>query len=88
MFTANLKRQVHEHGSRILNHVVAAVRAGERQGVFKTVDAYRYAVMLWANMNGLIQFRKLEHTVLIGDNYDDLCEYAVERFIDMLAMAD
>ena len=84
LFTADLKRQVHEHGSRILSHVVAAVQSGVQQGIFKPVDADRYAVMLWANMNGLIQFRKLENTILIGNNYDDLCEYAIERLIDML----
>ena len=86
MFTANLKRQVHEHGSRILSHVVDAVQSGVQQGVFKGVDANRYAVMLWANMNGLIQFKKLENTILIGDNYDDLCEYAIERLIDLLLL--
>jgi AcrR family transcriptional regulator len=86
MFTADLKRQVHEHGSRILSHVVAAVQTGVQQGVFKPVDADRYAVMLWANMNGLIQFKKLENTILIGNHYDDLCEYAIERLIDILLL--
>jgi AcrR family transcriptional regulator len=87
LFTASLKRQVHEHGSRILTHLVDAVQAGVRQGIFKTVDADRYAVMLWANLNGLIQFKKLENTVLIGYDYNDLCEYTVERLIDLLAVS-
>ena len=87
LFTASLKRQVHEHGSRILAHLVDAVQAGVRQGIFKTVNADRYAVMLWANLNGLIQFKKLENTVLIRNDYNELCEYAVECLIDLLAVA-
>ena len=87
MFTASLKRQIHEHGSRILSHVVDAVISGVQQGIFKAIDANRYAVMLWANMNGLIQFKKLENTVLIGDNYEDLCEYAIESLIHLLSNA-
>lgn len=87
LFTANLKRQVHEHGNKILSHVVAAVKLGVQQGDFKAVDADRFAVILWANLNGLIQFKKLENTILIGDSYSDLLDYAVEQWIDLLSIS-
>ncbi len=87
LFTANLKRQVHEHGNKILAHVVEAVELGVQQGDFKAVDADRFAVILWANLNGLIQFKKLENTILIGDSYKDLLDYAVERWIDLLSIS-
>ncbi len=85
LFTASLKRQVHEHGNKILTHVVEAVELGVQQGDFKVVDADRFAVVLWANLNGLIQFKKLENTILIGESYSDLLDYAVERWIDLLS---
>jgi AcrR family transcriptional regulator len=87
IFTADVKRQIHEHGSRILDHVIAAVATGMRQGIFKATDAGRYAVMLWANLHGLIQFKKLENTVLIQEHYNELFEYAVDNLIARLSPA-
>lgn len=84
VFDDVLKRQIDEYGGRILEHVTAAIEAGVRQALFRPVDARRRAVTLWAAVHGLIQFKKFENTILMGENHAQMVTDAVDRLIDDL----
>lgn len=83
-FTPQLKEQVDACGNRILDQISQTVETGITMGSFKRVDARRFALMLWGTLHGLIQFKKLETTVLKEDNHEELLESAIGYLIDSL----
>lgn len=76
-----LKSRVDTQGQRILTELESVITEGKRQGVFEAVRVNRYAIMFWGALHGLIQFRKLQHTVFDGEDPDAIFLYAVERLI-------
>lgn len=81
VFEPGLKRQIDEHASQVLNILVTAIDSGMQQGVFHTTHPRRHAVILWATLHGLIQFRKMEATLLPGEDFDRLYNQAVDGFL-------
>jgi hypothetical protein len=86
LFTPNLKAQVDQHGNKILAYVEQTLAEGTGEGSFKSVDPRRYALILWALLHGLIQFKKLQHTVLKGQNHQQMVGYAIDQFIGNLKL--
>ena len=48
------------------------------------VDPGRQAMILWSALHGMIQFKKLEKTILAEENHQSLYLEAVERFLERL----
>jgi hypothetical protein len=46
------------------------------------VDPRRQAIILWSTLHGMIQFKKLENTILSKESHQSLYLEAVERFLD------
>jgi TetR/AcrR family transcriptional regulator len=76
-----LKQQIDHKGGRILKLLGGFIRSGVSDGIFRTVDSKKYAVMFWGALHGLTQFKKLEDTVLEGENHAHIFEYAVDQLI-------
>lgn len=79
-----LKRRIDRKGGRILNLIGGFIRQGVADGLFDPVDSKKYAVMFWGALHGLTQFKKLEDTVLEGQDHGQIFLYAVERMIEGL----
>jgi len=80
-FAPDLKSAVDEQGGRVLTLVVDIIVRGVRSGALATPDPRRHAVMFWATLHGLIQFRKFRGTLLRDDDLEGLYAFAVARLI-------
>jgi TetR/AcrR family transcriptional regulator len=83
-FPKLLKTQVDQHGNRILSILVQVISEGIDAGLFEKVIPKRCAIILWATLHGLIQFRKMRDTVLKEEDFDELYRYSVDSFIEGL----
>ncbi|MCB2147362.1 MAG: TetR/AcrR family transcriptional regulator [Deltaproteobacteria bacterium] len=81
---SELKQQIDRKGSHILELIGGFIRAGVSEGMFREVDPKKYAIMFWGALHGLTQFKKLEDTVLEGENHQHIFNYAVDQLIDGL----
>lgn len=78
----DLKTQIETHGNLILGHVRSSLNEGVAGGHFrKDIDATRSAVAFWGLLHGLVQFRKLQDTIIEGGQYRSYFDYAVENFL-------
>lgn len=84
MFEPDLKTQVDLKGHRILALIIGFIEAGIAEKRFIRVEARKFAAVFWGALYGLIQFRKLENTVLEGEDHKAVFHYAVEQFIQRL----
>jgi TetR/AcrR family transcriptional regulator len=85
-FSPRLKEQIDESGNRILSLIEDIVERGMKKGVFKEVDGRKFVLMLWGTLHGLIQFRKLQTTLLKGENHQVLAEYAIDHLVTGLKL--
>ena len=85
---SELKQQIDRKGSHILKLIAGFIRTGISDGIFRPVDPKKYAVMFWGALHGLTQFKKLEETVLAGEDHGHLFHYAVEQLIHGLKRTD
>ena len=82
IFSPELKSQVDEHGKQSIATLADTISKGIQDGIFKAVDPRRQAIILWSTLHGMIQFKKLENTILDKENHQSLYLEAVERFLD------
>ncbi len=85
---SELKAQIDRKGSQILKLIAEFIRTGISDGIFRPVDPKKYAVMFWGALHGLTQFKKLEETVLEGEDHGHIFNYAIEQLIHGLKRAD
>jgi len=84
VFPARLKSRIDKSGGKVLDRLVDTIDAGIKLGEFKKVSSLNHALCFWGTLHGLIQFSKLEKTILRNEKYRDLIAYAVESFIEGL----
>ena len=84
LFSENLKGQIDQRGNRVISLLVNAVEAGIASSDFREVDARKFAMMFWAALHGLILFKKLKTTMLIGEDYHALVSDSVDYLVDSL----
>jgi len=81
MFPQPLKERIDRRGNNILQLVAGTIKEGIEGGIFDNVDAGRYAMILWGTLQGMLQLRKMENTILKGEDFQGLYEESVENFI-------
>lgn len=84
LFSPSVKEQIDENGNRVIQTMVKTIEQGISAGIFREVDAWRFAMMFWAALHGLIQFRKLRSTMLKTKDYQGLIDYSVDYLIHSL----
>lgn len=84
IFAPGLKDHVDRHGNKVISFVENILTEGVGSGVFKKIDPRRCSIMFWANLYGLIHFRKFKSTILKGDNFKNIFDYPVDNFISNL----
>jgi AcrR family transcriptional regulator len=83
-FPKLLKNRIDRFGGKILTYCSDVIEAGIAAGEFKNVDSRKHIIWLWGSLNGLIQFRKMENTILQKESYQNLIQYALDNFIRTL----
>jgi AcrR family transcriptional regulator len=86
LFEPQLKDKVDSQAARALSVAEAIISEGSERKVFKQLDARRCSIMFWGLIHGLIQYKKLETTILKGDSHTEIFHYAVDHFIDSLCL--
>ncbi len=85
VFAPSLKDQVDKYGKQGVGYLVRAIQDGVDKGQFKKMDSPKpHAIMFWAILHGLVQFRKLKNTILEGEEIDTILEFALNDFIGNL----
>jgi AcrR family transcriptional regulator len=86
VFPQRLKSRIDSTGGRILQVCTGAIKSGIKAGVFRKVNAERHAIWLWGTLHGLIQFRKMEKTILNKEAHQSLVEYALDNYLKTLVI--
>jgi AcrR family transcriptional regulator len=84
IFSPGLKDHVDRYGNKVISFVENILKEGVDSGVFKNIDPRRCSIVFWANLYGLIHFRKLKNTILKGDTFNNIFDYSVDNFISNL----
>ena len=77
-----LKARIDHNGARILELIAGSIQAGIEQKYFRPQDAGKTAVLFWGALHGLTQFKKLEDTVLGGQDHRELYRHAVDARVE------
>ncbi len=83
-FKPHLKKTIDMSGHKILLVIREIVLDGFSKGVFKEDNPYNFSIMFWGTIHGLLQFKKLEKTVLENRNHEQLYNYSVEKLINCI----
>jgi AcrR family transcriptional regulator len=84
LFPTRLKSKIDKIGGKILGFCIEAIEAGMKSGEFRKVNARRHTIWLWGMLHGLIQFRKMEKTILQKESYATLVQYAIDNYLTTL----
>jgi AcrR family transcriptional regulator len=87
IFTKELKQEVDQQGDNILSVVQKTIHQGIESDAFHDTAAHKSAIMFWGMLHGLVQLKKMRDTLLKDENYEELFDYSVEKFIRGLKFA-
>ncbi len=83
-FEPDLKNQVDMSGQKILMVINEVILNGISHDIFTEDDPYKFSIMFWGTIHGLIQFKKLEKTVLGNEEHEQLYHYSVTKLISSI----
>ena len=75
------KRRVDKAGNRLLNLIRDLVAQGCDNQCFIPTDPAKFTLMFWGTLHGLLQFKKLESTILGNQDHTEVYFYSVEQLI-------
>ena len=82
ILSADLKTRIDTHGNKILGHVRSSLEEGMARGEFRgDLSVRESAVAFWGMLHGLVQFRKLQDTIIESRQFRHYFDYAVENFL-------
>ncbi len=85
LFAPSIKIEVDRYGARIIERIADVVQEGQTGGRFDAcIDAHRFAILFVGAVHGLVQYRKLESTVLQGAAFDQVFADAVDHLVASL----
>jgi AcrR family transcriptional regulator len=86
VFPQRLKSRIDASGGRVLDICTKTIQEGISAGVFRKVNARKHTIWLWGTLHGLIQFKKMEKTILRKERHTSLVGYALENYLKTLAV--
>ncbi len=78
VFPPELKERIDSHGNRIISLVEGIFRESSSKAYVPEKELRRHAIVFWSSIHGLLQFRKLESTILKGMGFLDIYLYCAE----------
>ncbi len=73
------------HGRKILNRVAAIIDEGIKKGLFRQVNARKYAILMWSTLHGILQIKKVCDLIYRDYNFNEFYRYNLQYLIDSLA---
>lgn len=83
-FPERLKSRVDDHGARILKLVEKVLAGFSIDSGANQDKSRRCSIVFWSSVHGLIQFKKLQKTILGGEDFLELYHYNFECIIKAL----
>ncbi|NOX32653.1 MAG: TetR/AcrR family transcriptional regulator [Deltaproteobacteria bacterium] len=83
-FEPDLKNKIDMSGHKILRIIRDIVADGVQQNVLNEQDPQKFSIMFWGTLHGLLQFKKLEKTVLENESHEKLFNYSVQKLISSI----
>jgi len=80
-FEPELKNQIDMSGQKIVALIEKVVDDGIKEKIFQNEDAKKFSIFYFGALHGLLQFKKLEKTVLASQNHLDIYEYSIDKLI-------
>lgn len=87
-FEPDLKNKIDMSGSKIFDLIEDVILEGIKTGEFNQTDARKCAILFFGALNGIMQFKKLERTALVGQDHRDVFDFTVDRLIRGIAADD
>lgn len=87
-FDKDRKEQIDMSGNRVLTVIEEIMEQGMVSGQFVRTETRKFAVMLWATLHGLIQFKKLEQTILRNEQLDEVYAFSVDKLIQTITTGE
>jgi AcrR family transcriptional regulator len=72
IFPPHLKSRIDLHGNRILSLIEKALKDMDSARGMSEVAVKRHAIILWSNLHGMLQLRKLKNTILKDQSFREL----------------
>jgi AcrR family transcriptional regulator len=72
------------YGMKILNKVVLTIEEGIKKGMFREVNAQKYAILIWSTLHGILQVKKVCDLLYHDYNFSELYRYNLQYLIDSL----
>lgn len=86
LFKADQKLRIDMSAGKILAVIRDILVDGKKAQRFGNEDPEKFPVMFWGTLHGLLQFKKLEQTLLKPQGYRDIFHYAVEKLIQSIVV--
>lgn len=86
LFDLQHKNEIDEQAEKAMAISRSVIQEGVDKKLFEQIDVKRYTIMFQALIHGSIQYQKFESTILKGECYLDVFEYAIDGFIRMLCL--
>ena len=72
------------YGMRILNKVVVIIEEGIKKGIFRDVNAQKYAILMWSTLHGILQVKKVCDLLSSDYNFNEFYRFNLQYLIDSL----
>ncbi len=80
-FKDDLKQRIDMSAGSVLRVIEKIVVDGNETGLFDEKDPEKFSILFWGTIHGLVQFKKLEHTLFADQSYMKIYDYSVEKII-------
>ena len=82
VFPQELKERIDAHGNKIVRLVEDILKKNKINTYAPEKELRRHAIVFWSSLHGLLQFRKLESTILKGMSFLDIYLYCAEIVLE------
>ncbi len=82
VFPQELKERIDAHGNKIVRLVEDILKKNTISTYAPEKELRRHAIVFWSSLHGLLQFRKLESTILKGMSFLDIYLYCAEIVLE------
>lgn len=84
VFSPEIKAGIDSTGNKALMVIEKVLLEGIKAKEFKMVNEKEFAIMFWGMLHGLVQFKKIESTILSGQNHSELFINSIRYLVKSL----
>jgi AcrR family transcriptional regulator len=84
VFSPVIKAGIDSTGNKTLMVIEKVIIRGIKEKEFKHVNEKEFAIMFWGMLHGLVQFKKIEKTILLGHNHKEVFTNSLKYLVNSL----